>query len=104
MPRGDGTGPMGAGPMTGRRAGLCVGYPMPGFANPEVPRMGMGWGRRRGFGRGRGLGMGYGRGPGRGYGRFYGWGQCYDPYFDQPYDPYYDPYYMPPRRGSWYRW
>jgi len=25
MPRGDGTGPMGLGPMTGRRAGFCTG-------------------------------------------------------------------------------
>jgi len=34
MPRGDGTGPMGMGPMTGRAAGYCAGYPMPGFMNP----------------------------------------------------------------------
>jgi len=26
MPRGDGTGPMGMGPMTGRGAGFCTGY------------------------------------------------------------------------------
>lgn len=26
MPRGDGTGPMGMGPMTGRGAGTCAGY------------------------------------------------------------------------------
>ena len=26
MPRGDGTGPMGMGPMTGRAAGFCAGY------------------------------------------------------------------------------
>lgn len=37
MPRGDRTGPMGAGPMTGRRAGYCAGYGMPGFANPGMP-------------------------------------------------------------------
>ena len=56
MPRGDGTGPMGAGPMTGRRAGYCASYPQdgasrdePGFANP-APRLGL----RRGFGGGRG--------------------------------------------------
>jgi hypothetical protein len=41
MPAGDGTGPMGMGPMTGRAAGYCVGYPLPGFANP----FGLGWGR-----------------------------------------------------------
>lgn len=34
MPGGDGTGPMGFGPMTGRAAGYCAGYPTPGFANP----------------------------------------------------------------------
>ncbi len=48
MPAGDGTGPMGAGPMSGRRAGYCAGYSVPGYANPTVPRMGMGW--RRGWG------------------------------------------------------
>ncbi len=50
MPRGDGTGPMGAGPMTGRRAGrcACAGYDAPGFANP-MPRRGLGF---RGGGRG----------------------------------------------------
>src|SRR5690606_29649890 len=31
MPRGDGTGPMGEGPMTGRGAGLCAGNVQPGF-------------------------------------------------------------------------
>ncbi len=31
MPRGDGTGPMGQGPMTGRGLGYCAGYPHPGF-------------------------------------------------------------------------
>jgi hypothetical protein len=33
MPGGDGTGPMGFGPGTGRFAGYCGGYPMPGYAN-----------------------------------------------------------------------
>lgn len=33
MPRGDGTGPMGMGPMTGRGAGFCAGYATPGYAN-----------------------------------------------------------------------
>lgn len=36
MPGGDGTGPVGRGPMTGRAAGYCAGYPAPGFANPSV--------------------------------------------------------------------
>ena len=34
MPWGDGTGPAGLGPMTGRAAGYCAGYPMPGYMNP----------------------------------------------------------------------
>ncbi len=43
MPRGDGTGPMGAGPMTGRGAGFCAGFNRPGFANrPGFGRMGGG--------------------------------------------------------------
>jgi hypothetical protein len=50
MPRGDGTGPMGMGPMTGRAAGYCAGYAAPGFANPMGGR-GFGfWGRGRGRG------------------------------------------------------
>lgn len=32
MPGGDRTGPMGMGPMTGRRAGICAGYSYPGCA------------------------------------------------------------------------
>ena len=54
MPRGDGTGPAGAGPMTGRAAGYCAGYNMPGFMNPVGGRFGRGMGWGRGFGRGRG--------------------------------------------------
>ena len=52
MPRGNGTGPMGAGPMTGRAAGYCAGYQMPGFMNPVGGRGGMGFGRGMGMGRG----------------------------------------------------
>jgi len=52
MPRGDRTGPMGFGPMTGRRAGYCAGYGMPGYANP-APGRGYGFGRGFGWGRGR---------------------------------------------------
>jgi hypothetical protein len=47
MPRGNGTGPMGLGPMTGRRAGYCAGYDAPGDANP-VPRLGLARGFRGG--------------------------------------------------------
>jgi hypothetical protein len=58
MPGGDRTGPMGAGPMTGRGAGFCGGSQMPGYAN-------LGRCRGRGFGRGRSF-AGGGRG-GRGF-------------------------------------
>jgi hypothetical protein len=49
MPGGDRTGPVGAGPMTGRAAGYCAGYAGPGFA--AGPGFGLGWGG--GWGRGR---------------------------------------------------
>ena len=49
MPRGDGTGPQGMGPMTGRGAGYCAGYGVPGYMN-SIGGGGLG----RGFGRGRG--------------------------------------------------
>jgi len=62
MPGGDGTGPGGMGPMTGRAAGFCAGYPAPGYVNSVGGRgMGMGWGRGRGGGFGRGRGFGWGR-------------------------------------------
>ena len=38
MPYGDGTGPVGSGPLTGRGAGFCAGFTRPGFANPVVGR------------------------------------------------------------------
>ena len=50
MPFGDGTGPRGQGPLTGRGLGPCAG----------------------GKAYGRGFGRGYGRGTGRGYGRGFG--------------------------------
>ena len=59
MPGGDGTGPEGLGPMTGRAVGYCAGYPVPGYMNP-VRFRGVGFWRRpylgwgAGFGRGRG--------------------------------------------------
>ena len=52
MPRGDGTGPMGMGPLTGRRMGRCAGAGYPGNA------CGGGWFFGRGFGMGRGMGRG----------------------------------------------
>lgn len=52
MPRGDGTGPLGFGPMTGRGAGYCAGYPFAGFMPPLYGRgYGVGWGRGGGRGR-----------------------------------------------------
>ncbi|MBC7329627.1 DUF5320 domain-containing protein [bacterium] len=47
MPFGDRTGPLGRGPRTGRGAGYCSGYPVPGFLNP-TPGFGF-WGRGRGW-------------------------------------------------------
>ena len=67
MPGFDGTGPQGAGPMTGGARGLCntraTSYGSQ-FAG------GFGYGRR--FGMGRGYGSGFGRGMSRGYGRDFG--------------------------------
>jgi hypothetical protein len=63
MPGGDRTGPMGAGPMTGRGMGYCGGSDAPGWAN---------WGPGRRLGAMRGFGL-YGRGP-RGRGMRGGWG------------------------------
>lgn len=49
MPRGDGTGPMGMGSMTGRGVGFCTGYSTPGYANPVGYNCGFGIGRGRGL-------------------------------------------------------
>ncbi len=47
-------GPLGMGPMSGRRAGYCAGFDAPGYANPRPGYgYGMGWGRG-GFAGGRG--------------------------------------------------
>jgi hypothetical protein len=47
------------GPMSGRAAGYCAGFGMPGYMNPGMERgFGMGFGRGRGF---------FGRGGGRGW-------------------------------------
>ncbi len=86
MPGGDRTGPAGLGPMTGRGAGYCAGYAVPGYANPLL-------GRGYGFGYGRGLGLGFrgGRG-GRGWGR---WGYPYSPYPAYGYYGYTAPFTVP---------
>ncbi|MCD6226675.1 MAG: DUF5320 domain-containing protein [Candidatus Aenigmarchaeota archaeon] len=49
MPFGDGTGPEGLGPLTGRGLGYCAGYDSPGFTR-GIPMGGRGF--ARGFGRG----------------------------------------------------
>lgn len=56
MPRGDGAGPGGMGPMTGRGAGYCAGYSVPGYMNPYGGRYP---GGGRAFGGGFGRGHGY---------------------------------------------
>lgn len=47
MPRGDGTGPMGAGAMSGRNAGYCRGSASPGSANTPGRGFGFGGGGQR---------------------------------------------------------
>ena len=83
MPRGDGSGPSGQGPMTGRGMGYCAGYSSPGFNNPGPGYSGRGLGfggptsvNLRGAGRGRGMGM-----ASRG---FRGWGMPVNSYTQQP--------------------
>jgi hypothetical protein len=51
--------------MTGRAAGYCAGFGLPGYANAFAGRgfgrgMGRGFGRGAGFGRRAGFGMGFG--------------------------------------------
>lgn len=58
MPNGNGTGPTGAGPMTGRGEGYCAGTQAPGWRTPG------GSGRMRGFHR-NGAARGGFRCPGR---------------------------------------
>lgn len=62
MPRGNGTGPLGKGPMTGRAAGTCAGNGKPAVAAPaDSNDLGLGRG-----GKGRGCG---GAGKARGCGK-----------------------------------
>ncbi len=84
MPRGDGTGPMSQGPMTGRNAGFCAGFPVPGYMHP-----------------GPGGGRSFGRKGGHGYRHMYyatglpGWMRfSYDPGWTQS-KPFAPPYYQP---------
>jgi len=94
MPFGDGTSPVGLGLMTGRSAGFCVGFPVPGYMNPVggagfyspgAPAFGPYGAGLYGYGAGytapyayagwvnpwvrRGFGFGRGFGRGRGWGR-----------------------------------
>lgn len=55
MPRGNGTGPTGMGPMTGKGTGYCAGYGMPGSG------LRMGAGQMRGWRGGCGRGLRPGR-------------------------------------------
>ena len=73
MPGFDRSGPLGAGPMTGGRRGLCntgnIAY---------MPRYLFGWGPGRGMGFGRGFRGGYGQYMRRGFCRLPAWyGQGY---------------------------
>lgn len=91
MPRGDRTGPSGYGPMTGRAAGFCAGYPTPGYANFGAGRGVYGPGQAAGFS---------GRAGGRGYRNryyatgLYGWQR--DMTFQAP-PPYAPPPYAAPQ-------
>jgi hypothetical protein len=95
MPAGDGTGPSGMGAMTGRRAGYCAGYDVPGYASPMPGRgFGIGWGHGR-------AGGGWGRG--RGWRHQYyatgvpGWARYgYAPAWGTPSDAAYGPYAASP--------
>ena len=87
MPGGDGTGPAGMGPMTGRAAGYCAGYPVPGYMNPAAGR-GL-WARPfvgaygpAPYAQGTAP---YGHGAGYGYGASYGHGAGYAPGWGRPF-------------------
>ncbi|MBU0649358.1 DUF5320 domain-containing protein [Patescibacteria group bacterium] len=70
MPRFNGTGPQGQGPMTGRGIGPCADN-----------RPGAGQGAGRGYGQDRGYGMGRGRGQ--------GWFSRWCPWSRSPVEPDY---------------
>lgn len=95
MPGGNGRGPAGMGPMTGRAAGYCTGNRAPGFAQAGYGA----WGYGRGAGYGYG---GYGRG-GHGWRNQYyatgltGWQRWGGPYYGAA--PGYAPYYAPDAAG-----
>ena len=57
MPRRDGTGPMGAGSMTGKGLGSCTGATAVKYGTGLGLGLGLGLACRRGFGRGFGRGI-----------------------------------------------
>ncbi|APG27757.1 hypothetical protein A7E78_07845 [Syntrophotalea acetylenivorans] len=59
MPRGDRTGPLGRGQMTGRQLGYCAGYDEPGYGQGGFYGCGRGRGRAQG-----GRGVAFRRGAG----------------------------------------
>lgn len=59
MPRGDGRGPAGYGPRSGRGLGYCASFDSPGFTKPGPGR---GRGFRNNFGPGNGMRRGFNRG------------------------------------------
>lgn len=69
MPRRDGTGPMGLGPLSGRGLGFCIGA--------NVGDYGVG------FGRGIGRGIGFGRGIGHDMRFVYGCRRDFGRYYDE---------------------
>ena len=96
MPFGDGTGPIGTGPMTGRGSGFRAGYDAPGFADCV---RGRGWfGRGGRFSRGGGRGWrhwyhatglpGWARG-GPGLPAYGGWGA--EPHYGNQINPAFNP-------------
>ena len=72
MPGLNGSGPMGAGPMTGGGRGYCNPAGSGGYTRPL-------------YGQGRGFRGGYGSGPGFGQGRGYGWRGVYPSTANAPY-------------------
>ena len=92
MPGFNGTGPMGAGPMTGGGRGFCN----PAYAGYGSGNTG-GFGYARGYGRGRGCRRGFGPGTGRGpgYGRGFGW-QGFYPAWGAGHGPANGPFYGNP--------
>jgi hypothetical protein len=103
MPWGDGTGPWGLGPMTGRAAGYCAGYSVPGYMNP-IPGFGFGFGFGRGFRRWLWTYPWYGSPPpymtyGRGYG--YPWSIYATPSYAYPPAAYQYAYRSAPYMAYW---